>query len=62
MHILFAAVGIAVLLEGIMPFVSPRLFRRSVASMLQVSDRGLRVVGLTAIIAGVVLVCLVNAL
>lgn len=54
------AVGIAIFLEGIVPFLSPALFRRSVVSMLQVSDRALRLTGFAAIVVGVALVYLVR--
>ena len=60
MHILLAAVGIAIFLEGVVPFLSPRLFRQSLATMLQVSDRGIRVMGLVAILVGVGVLYLVR--
>lgn len=60
MRVLVIAVGIAIFLEGIVPFLSPQLFRRSVVSMLQVSDRALRVTGFAAIVVGVALVYLVR--
>ncbi len=53
MRILLMAVGIAIFLEGVVPFLSPRLFRQGLASLLQIGDRGLRAMGLTAIVAGV---------
>ncbi|MDN5864673.1 MAG: DUF2065 domain-containing protein [Gammaproteobacteria bacterium] len=53
LHILLVAVAVAVILEGILPFLSPRLFRRGVVTLLGVSDRGLRVAGLCAIVAGI---------
>lgn len=60
MHILLAAVGIAIFLEGVVPFLSPRLFRQSLATMLQVSDRGIRLMGFVAILAGVGVLYLVQ--
>lgn len=60
MHGLLLAVGIAIFLEGIVPFASPRMFRRSIVSMLQISDLGLRIVGFVAIAVGVALVYLVR--
>lgn len=60
MRILLAAIGIAIFLEGVVPFLSPRLFRQSLASMLQVSDRGLRAMGFVAILAGVGVIYLVR--
>ena len=60
MHILLGAVGVAIFLEGVVPFLSPRLFRQSLVAMLQVSDRGIRTMGLVAIMAGVGIVYLVH--
>jgi len=60
MSILLAAIGVAIFLEGVVPFLSPRLFRQSLFSMLQVSDRGVRAMGLVAILAGVGIVYLVH--
>jgi uncharacterized protein YjeT (DUF2065 family) len=60
MRILLMAVGIAIFLEGVIPFLSPQLFRRSLASLLQVGDRGLRAMGLSAIVAGVAILYLVR--
>lgn len=53
LHILLIAIAVAIILEGILPFLSPRLFREGLASLLRVSDRGLRIAGLCAIIAGI---------
>jgi len=60
MAILLAALGIAIFLEGVVPFLSPRLFRQSLFTMLQVSDRGIRLMGLAAVLAGVGIVYLVH--
>ena len=61
MSILLAAIGVAIFLEGVVPFLSPRLFRQGLFTMLQVSDRGLRTTGLVAILAGVGIVYLVHS-
>ena len=60
MSILLAALGIAIFLEGVVPFLSPRLFRQGLFTMLQVSDRGIRLMGLVAILIGVGIVYLVH--
>lgn len=62
MRAFLIAVGIAVFLEGIVPFLSPRLFRRSVVTMLQANDRALRLTGFAAIVVGAALVYLVRNL
>lgn len=60
MRILAIAIGVAIFLEGIVPFLSPRLFRQGLASMLQVGDRGIRAMGFVAILAGVAVIYLVR--
>lgn len=60
MHILLAAIGVAIFLEGIVPFLSPRTFRQGLAHMMQVGDRGLRAMGFVAIVAGVAILYLVR--
>ncbi|MGH8127662.1 MAG: DUF2065 domain-containing protein [Gammaproteobacteria bacterium] len=60
MHILLIAIGVAIFLEGIVPFLSPRRFRQGLAQLLQVGDRGIRVMGLAAIVAGIVILYLVR--
>lgn len=60
MRAFLIGVGIAIFLEGIVPFLNPQLFRRSVVSMLQVSDRALRLTGFAAIVVGTVLMYLVG--
>ncbi len=61
MSILLAAIGIAIFLEGVVPFISPRLFRQSLFTMLQVSDRGIRAMGLVAVLVGAGIVYLVHS-
>ncbi|MGA7965230.1 MAG: DUF2065 domain-containing protein [Gammaproteobacteria bacterium] len=60
MHILLVAIGIAVFLEGIVPFLSPRRFRQGLAQLLQVGDSGLRLMGLAAIVSGVAILYMVR--
>ena len=49
------AVGLMLVLEGIMPFLSPRSFRRTLAAVVQADDRVMRIVGLFSMLAGVAL-------
>lgn len=55
LHILLIAIAVAVILEGVLPFLSPRLFRQGLLHLVQASDRGLRTAGLCAIAAGIAL-------
>ena len=61
MYVLLAAIGVAIFLEGVVPFLSPRLFRQSLVTILQINDRGIRIIGLVAILAGVGLVYLIHS-
>ena len=57
---LFIATALMLVIEGIMPFINPALFRRSLLQMSQMSDQTLRVIGLTCMIIGLVLLYWVN--
>ena len=43
------------IIEGMVPFVGPRRYRKIVAQMAMLSDNHLRTVGLVVMIAGLVL-------
>ena len=46
------AVGLMLVLEGLMPFATPRGFRRTLAAVVQADDRMLRIVGLISMAVG----------
>lgn len=50
---LLAAVALAMVLEGLLPFLSPRQFRHSLLIAAQLSDGSLRLLGLLCMLAGV---------
>jgi uncharacterized protein YjeT (DUF2065 family) len=58
---LLAAVAILLVLEGLLPFVSPSGTRRVFQQLAQMLDRELRVAGLVSIAAGLVLLFLVRS-
>lgn len=45
---LLAALGLVLVLEGILPFISPSSFRKTMFRVIQLQDRALRVVGLAS--------------
>ena len=47
-----SAVGLMLVMEGIMPFLNPRAFRRALAAVVQADDRMLRMVGLLCMLVG----------
>jgi uncharacterized protein YjeT (DUF2065 family) len=52
---LFSALALVFVLEGILPFLSPSLWRRTLQMMLEQSDTALRVMGLLSMLVGVIL-------
>lgn len=54
-HDLLAAVALVLVIEGILPFLSPRSIRRLLLQMADMDDRTLRLTGLASMIVGVVL-------
>lgn len=59
-HDLLAAVALVLVIEGILPFLSPRTTRSLMLQVSQSDDRALRGAGLAAMVAGVVLLYLVR--
>lgn len=57
---LLAAVGLMLVIEGILPFLSPARFRRTLLTAAQMDDRSLRIVGLLSMIAGLGILYLFN--
>jgi uncharacterized protein len=49
---LWAAFALVLVLEGLLPFVAPRLWRESFAKLVTLSDGQLRFVGLASILMG----------
>jgi hypothetical protein len=59
-HDLLLALALMLVIEGLLPFLSPRLMRMMLLEMAQQDDRGLRLVGLVSMLSGVGLLYLVN--
>lgn len=55
MNDLLAAIAIAMILEGLMPFLSPKSWKEAVTKVLSLADNKLRIVGLLVMLVGVVL-------
>ena len=49
------AIALLLVLEGIIPFISPQMMRRMLEAMLEVDDRTMRITGLVSMVSGVVL-------
>lgn len=55
-----SAIGLLFVFEGILPFLSPRFWRRMMQQMFIQSDRTLRVMGLISMLIGLALVTLAH--
>lgn len=55
-----AAVALLLVLEGLLPFLSPDALKRTLVQIIQVDDRTLRTLGLVSILAGLGLLALVR--
>lgn len=54
------ALCLVFVIEGIMPFVSPRRWREALAVLMQMDDRTIRMMGLASMLTGTVLLYLVR--
>lgn len=57
---LITAVALVLVIEGILPFLSPNLLRRMMFQVVQQNNRTLRITGLVTMLAGVILLYLVR--
>lgn len=59
-HELLVAGCLVLVLEGVMPFVAPQRWRKMIEYTARMDDRGMRGMGLAMMLAGVVLLYLIN--
>jgi len=57
---LFSALALVLVIEGIMPFVNPGGWRRTMLQASQLDDKALRAVGFASMFAGAVLLYLMR--
>ncbi len=53
--VLLLAIALMLVLEGLLPFLAPRLWRETFARLVSMPDNQLRFVGLTSMLAGVLI-------
>ncbi|MEK9941173.1 MAG: DUF2065 domain-containing protein [Arenicellales bacterium] len=58
---LFAALALVLIIEGIIPFVSPARYRRLADALKVLGDRQLRIAGLATVVIGLALLTIVRA-
>jgi uncharacterized protein YjeT (DUF2065 family) len=54
-QLFFVGVALLLVFEGLLPFLSPRLWRRAMQQLMMQSDRALHIMGLISMVAGVLL-------
>ena len=57
---ILTAVALLLVIEGMLPFIRPSRYKQLVAQIVRLSDSQLRVFGLTAMIAGLLLLFIVR--
>jgi hypothetical protein len=57
---LLAAFGLMLVLEGILPFLNPRKVRETLSQLLQMQDRVLRLIGLSSMLVGLLVLYMVR--
>ena len=57
---LLTAVSLLLVLEGVMPFLNPSRFRKTLSVVIKMKDRELRLVGLGGMLIGVLLLYVVR--
>ena len=60
LHEILVALGLVLVIEGIMPFLNPGGFRRITLMVSQFDDATVRFVGLTSMLSGVLVLYVVN--
>ena len=58
---LFMALALMLILEGVLPFLAPSLWRDTFRRLTQMSDGQIRFVGLSSMIVGLLLLLFVRA-
>lgn len=57
---LWIALALIFVIEGIMPFLNPTGWRKTLRQVSEMKDKTLRIIGLSSMIFGVILLYLVN--
>ncbi len=57
---LLTAIALVLVIEGILPFLNPAGFRKTMAMISQIDDKVLRIIGVASMAAGVILLYIVR--
>ena len=55
-----SAIALMLILEGMLPFLSPQTWREAFRKLIEINDQQIRFVGLTSMIIGLVLLLVVS--
>jgi uncharacterized protein YjeT (DUF2065 family) len=61
MHDLFAALALVMVIEGLMPFAAPAVWRQALARLIELDDRRLRLIGAGSMGAGLLILYVVRS-
>ena len=59
-HEVIVTLCLLMIIEGVLPFLSPKSWRKMAFSVAQLDDRSMRIMGLASMLIGVGLLYLVN--
>lgn len=54
------AVALMLILEGMLPFLSPQTWREAFRKLIEINDHQIRFIGLTSMLIGLMILFLVN--
>ncbi|MDO8895208.1 MAG: DUF2065 domain-containing protein [Nitrosomonas sp.] len=54
------AIALMLILEGMLPFLSPRTWREAFRKMIEIDDHQIRFIGLTSMLVGLMLLLIVS--
>ncbi|MBL8498219.1 DUF2065 domain-containing protein [Nitrosomonas sp. JL21] len=54
------AVALMLILEGMLPFLSPQTWREAFRKLIEINDNQIRFIGLTSMLIGLMILLLVN--
>lgn len=54
MYEFWAALALVMVIEGLLPAISPRMYRKAMLSVAQMDSRSIRITGLVSMIAGAI--------
>lgn len=57
---LLSALALVLVIEGIMPFISPKNWRNTMLQAAQLQDKSLRMIGIASMLLGVILLYLMR--